>query len=311
VGYVTASIAGNTVNNPSGAATYLSATLVQPTEFQGSSESSPSGTKQITFAGGVPTSLDGKYVLEISSGANEGWWTAVESSTANSITVADNFPSSLASNVQISVRKFSTVKNVFGANTPGLNPYDGDVTRADEIQILDPLTGSPQVVVYLPFEISGEPDTWLDFVGGVSADDSIIYPGTSVRVIRFGANDATLVSTGVVKTTKTQVDVFPAENWLGQTLAAGSTLGVMSFSSQIINYDEVALNDYMYILNADQSANTYIALDPALEGGFMLDFVQGLDASSVIVNPGTGYIVTRDASQSSSVLTLPAQIVGN
>ena len=190
---------------------------------------SPSGGTTVTFAAGVPLGLDGKYMVEISNGAQEGWWTTVVSSTATSITVSDTFPASLAADVQITVKKFSTVKSLLGLNTPGLTAFDGGATQADEVQFWNPITQTVKVVVYLPEAISGSPDMWLDFGGGVSADDFPIYPGTSIRVIRFAAGGLSLVSSGTVKTTKTQVDILPTENWLAQPLATGGTLGSMQF----------------------------------------------------------------------------------
>ena len=311
VGYITASIAGNVSENPSGAATYVSASLVQPTEFSAAASSSPSGGTVISFAGGVPANLDGKYCLEVTAGAQEGWWTAVVSSTATTITVADSFPANLASGIQISVRKFSTVKSLFGANSPGLTPFDGGNVQADEIQFLDPLSGVVQSVVYLPEAISGSPDMWFDFVGGGSADDFIVYPGAAIRVIRYGSAPLSLVSSGSVKTTATQADIFSTENWIGVPLAVGGTLGSMGVFNQVVQFDTVSPNDFLDVLGADQVATSYVGLSADLEGGYMMNFVTGDNASSVVLKEGTGFVLKRDPSQAASIIKIPGQVVGN
>ena len=312
VGYITATIAGNAAANPSGAATYVSASLVQPTEFASAATSSPSGTTSVTFSGGVPTGLDGKYMLEITNGTQEGWWTTVVSSTATTVTVSDTFPTGLAADVQISIKKFSTVKSVFGSNSPGLNAFDGGTTQADEIQFLNPLTGVVQTVVYLPEAISGSPDMWFDFVGGGSADDFIVYPGSAVRVVRYGATGLSLVSSGTVKTTKTQVDIFSTENWLGVPLAAGGSLGSMQFFSQLVKFDAgTTPNDFLDVLAANQVATSYVALAEELGGGYMMDFVSGLDSSATVLPEGTGFVLKRDPSQAATILTIPAQTISN
>lgn len=310
VGYITHSIAGNTSGNPSGAATYLSATLVQPTEFAGTSTATPSGGSVITFSSGVPTTFNGAYVLEIAGGGSEGWWSAVISSTSTSITIADAFPQGLPANVAVTVRKFNTVKSLLGANTAGLNPFDGGATQADEIQFLNPSTGAVSAVSYLPETISGLPDEWFDFVAGVSADNYPIAPGEAVRVVRFGSSALSFTSSGEVKTTKTQVDVVPAENWIAQPLAAGGSFGSMNFFSQMVKFDGgTTPNDVIDVLNPDQTSSSYVALDETLGGGYVLDFVGGTDATSVVVPEGVGYVFRRDSSQAASVLTLPAPVI--
>lgn len=266
----------------------------------------------ITFSGGVPAGLSNLHVLEISAGASEGWWSAVVSSTATSITVADAFPASLPANVSVEVRKFSTVKSLFGSNAPGLNPFDGGATSADEIQFLNPSTGQVSSVVYLPESISGSPDQWFDFVNGVNADNYPIEPGVAVRVIRYGASTLTFQSQGEVKTTKTQIDIASAENWVAQPLGSGGTLGYMNFFPQMVKFDAgTTPNDFLDVLNPDQSTTSYVALDESLGGGFMLDFVGGTDATSVVIPEGAGYIFRRDSSQAPSTITIPAPTIGN
>jgi hypothetical protein len=310
VGYVSGSIAGNVAANPSGAATYISPSLVQPVVYAGASTVTPSGGSVITFSGGVPTTLDESYVLEIDSGTQEGWWSAIDLSTATTITTVNAFPSGLPANVAVTVRKFNTVKSFLGSNAPGLNPFDGGTTTADEVQLLDPATGGVTSVVYLPFALSGSPDQWFDFVGGVNADDYVIEPGVAVRVIRYGPTAATFTMSGEVKTTKTQIDIFDSENWVGQPLAVGGSLGFMNFENQLIQFDGgTTLNDLLNVLDPGQGTTTYVAMDESIGGPFMLDFVGGVNANTTVIPETSGYVIIRDSSQAPSTITIPAQVV--
>jgi hypothetical protein len=306
VGYITTTIAGNVAANPFGAATYVAPTLLETAVFAGASTVSPSGGAVITFSGGVPLALDATYVLEISDGTQEGWWSAIASSTATTITAADSFPAGLPANVSVSVRKFSTVGSLFGANSAGFTDIDGvDVNPPDEIQILDPVTQAAKTIVY----VTGvAPSGWYDFVTSSAADAEIIYPGTSVKVVRYGVSSLPLVADGEVKTTKTQVDVYPSFNWLGQPLATGGTLGGMNFVTQLVQFDGVAANDFLEILSPTQVASQYVALIPGF-GGVMADFVTTADSSAIPIAEGTGYVVQRSAPNTASVVTIPAQVI--
>ena len=251
-------------------------------------------------------SLDATYVLEISDGLQEGWWSPVSSSTATSITVSDSFPAALAADVKVTVRKFATIYSTFGANSLGLNDIDGvDSNPPDEIQILNPLDQSARTIAY----VTGvAPDGWYDIVTLAPADQDIIYPGTSVKIVRYAASDLSLVASGEVKTTKTQVDVYPNYNWLGQPLASNATLGSMNFVSQLNAYDGVEANDFLEILAPNQVASKYVALVPEF-GCTMAYIVTTSDATNVPVVPVSGYIIQRDASKPATVITLPAQVI--
>jgi hypothetical protein len=261
-------------------------TLLRPVEFAAATTASPTGTSA-TFSGGVPLTLDGTYVLEITEGANEGWWTTVVSSTANSITVFDTFPGGLPTNTKVSVRKFNTISSVFGATN------SASLGAADFIEILDPITQSTTSVVYA--------GGWFDLVSEAPAGDYIIYPGTAVRVIVNGASALSLVTTGEVKTTDTQVDLYSGEAWVGQTVAAGGTFGNLGLASKILGTDEVLL--YGADGGFGQVADSYVA-----SGGAMFNLATEENAETVLVPDSSGMVVKRPVGANSTV-TLPGQTI--
>lgn len=308
VGYISHTLAAAAPG--ASADTYISASLTQPVEFAGSSTVSPSGGKVATLAGGVPTSFGTSYVLEITSGPSEGWWSTVTASTATTVTVNDNFPSGLPANVTISVRKHSTLSTFLGTNAPGLVTYDG-VNPNDEVQVLDPVGQVVSAYAYVSGPNLSDPlypnGAWFDLLASSVANDTVIEPGTSIKIKRIGTTPATFSSVGTVKTTKTQVDVFANYNWVGNPLATGGTLNGMTFNTQLVKYDGVSANyDELQYVRASQVVQPYAAVDDG--GATMFDLTNSVPAGAEPFAEGTGVIIRRIGNPA-SVITIPGTVV--
>jgi hypothetical protein len=290
VGYVTSYINPRVNDLGVAAVTYIAPSLVMPTTYAGAATAQPTG-KTIALPTGVPVSLDSTSMLEIAEGPHEGWWSAITGSTDTSITVFDDFPAGLAENVKVTVRKFTTIQDLFGDNTPGLN-------GESFIDVLDPADPLKPTLSYKWADGFGwyEPTT-EEPSGGV-----IIYPGTAVVVNNFATGDPLpVVMVGEVKLTKTQVDVFPGENWLGQPNPTGGTLGSMQFASQITDLDDI-LELFGPDAATGQPADPYIAFE-----GTMYHRVFEFDASDVPIGAGFGYRLT--VAGAAITITIPAQVV--
>lgn len=297
VGYITTTINANVSGSSAGSATFISPSLVAPISFAAASSASPSGGNTITFASGVPTDLDGSSMLEITSGANEGWWTTIVSSTTTSITVADAFPAGLPTNTTVSVRKFNTIDSIFGAdNSAGLTPAGG-AELADEIQVLDPVTQAATAYIY----VAGG---WTNVVTEEPGGSTIIYPGTSVLVVHHANTALSLVTAGTVKTTKTQVDVYPSDNWLGQPNPTGGTLGSLTLATQILSEDNVLLT--RTDPGTGQPTDTFVAV-----AGNMYNAVTEENADNEPVVEGSGYVLRRLPTDAASIVTIPAQVIAD
>jgi len=300
VGYIThnvSSLGGDS------ALTILGPTLVQPSVFTGVPSSAPSGATA-NFTGSVPANLDGTYVLEITSGANEGWWSTVVSSTATSITVADAFPANLQG-AGISVRKHNTLQTFLGENNPGLITSDG--VTGDEVQILNP-DQSLTVYAYLTADVTGDGDDWYDLATGNIANDTIIYPGSAIIIKSSSPSPLSFVSVGQVKVTKTQVDLVPGLTLIAQCQAAGGSYNSMDLQNQLIPLNADASNsdfDEFQILNPDQSLSAHSAADAAIFGSVtMVDLAAGADSGLYELAEGVGAIIKRNESQPASTITL-------
>jgi hypothetical protein len=265
---------------------------VNPTTYAGAAVSSPSGGSVITFSGGVPTDLDPTSMLEISNGDQEGWWSAIVSSTATTVTVLDVFPAGLAANVQATVRKFSTIQDVFGNNTPGLAPFSNTLPY-DNIQVLDPVNQSSVAIAY----VNGQ---WEDLGSEAPAGSLIIYPGTAVKVIHRANTTLPVVVTGSVKPTKTQVDLFANDNWVGQPNPTGGTFGSMNLGTQIVPSTDI-VSVFLTDTGPGQVAQAFVRVGTSME-----DAATEENADAQPIPEGGGYVLTRPTSGSSTI-TIPAQ----
>ncbi|MES2467006.1 MAG: hypothetical protein V4675_06870 [Verrucomicrobiota bacterium] len=319
VGYITTDLAPNAAGTTTGADTLVAPTLVQQTTFAGASSNDPSGATSITFASGVPATLDGSYYVEIKSGARAGFWSTVVSSTATSITTSDTLPAGLAAGTNFIVRKHATIGNYLGANTPGLTAFTG-ANNADKVLVLNPVTQVVTAYVYAAGGIFGPNAGWYDQVTEASADNVIIYPGDAVKIRRVSNGPISFVTVGYVKTTPTEIDIYERDNWLNPMLATGTTLAGTNLNtgntaSGLFQEDYNAANgapDRVFTISSAQVTTSYVALTGA--GGF-IDEVTETGAGTLPLKEGTGIIIRRDprapATFDNSIWVAPAQVIAN
>ncbi len=311
VGYITHNVAGNAAGGSSGADTYIAPTLTTKNDFVGATSVAPAGSV-FTFASGVPAGLTGTSVAEISTGTREGWWSVIASSTATSITTVDPVPAGLAAGATVKVYKLKTLNDFLGANTPGLAALDGVNQKPDEVQFLDAATQQTTIAVYVTTAVGVPANGWYNFVDQSNLDGKFIYPGQSIKVRRYAAAAKSFVSTGYVKTNKTEVDIFPQDNWVEPQRAVGGTYASLNVATSFNPEDgNDATNppaDQLQVLRANQATDVFVALAPSLGGG-VVNFVTQADASGEIFTEGTGINVKRAASAPAGIWTVPAQVI--
>jgi hypothetical protein len=305
VGYITHTIAANA----SVAESYLAVTLINKTDFAGSSVAAPSGNT-VSIAG-IPAGLSNASLLEIKSGANAGWWSSVVSSVDGTATLLDTLPAGLPAGTAITIRKHMTIGGFLGAtNSAGLKPGTSPAD-ADEVQVLDN-SANPQAVssyFYVAGLAPAVPDGWYD--GGANpAQDVVLVPGSAVKVVHKTATPLSLVSVGYVKTTPTQVDLYKGENWVAPMRATGVTLGASNINTGVIatGLDQgsgFADADEIQVLDTAQLVTAYFGLDPAL--GFGTGIFDGGAAPSdgVLVPEHKGLNVVRKVT-TPAIWTVPA-----
>jgi len=300
VGYITHDIAGNVSNLPTGADTYIGSVLANPVDFAGITTVDPSGLTTLTFEGGVPLGLDAGSYLEITSATQEGWWSQIVSSTATTIVINDAVPA-VSGNVNVAVRKITTVKDFLGNNSPGLATDDG---VPDEVIILDPFTQSAKTIVYTLTNGPVVPETWVDFVTYEDESDYPLFPGTAITIRNYDSDPKSFTSAGTVKTGKTQIDILPGDNFIAPPYAVGNDFEGMTLAPQLLDQ-----SDEVIVLNAAQQATTYVSYDDGSTVQ-MVDFVTYDPKGNIVIPEGAGLIIRRPTAGPSTV-TFSAQQIGN
>jgi len=321
VGYITASVAPNAANSPSGADTLVAPTLVQKTEFSGATVGAPSGASA-TFASGVPVIAAGDanlYYLEIKEGAQAGWWSSLAgATTATTVGLENAFPSGLAAGTKVAIRKHNTLSSFLGANSPGLRTIDENNTSPDRVIVLDPVAQSTSQYVYST-AFYGPTAGFYNEVTEEFAGNKIIFPGTGVIVRRLSTGAKSIVTVGYVKTTATQIDIEKGDNILEPQLATGTTFAASGLDSGsgltgLFREDFDAANgapDRLLFVSEAQSVSQFIATIPTAPAthAFINEVTEEDANSTPVIKEGTAFILRRDASLSTGTWTAPAQVI--
>ena len=218
VGYITANVTGGTNTTPG--ISYLGASLVNKIEYAGTATGG-SGTSA-TFAAstftagayGLNTLNEGKFYVEITTGANAGVWTDIRGNTDTTLTLADAI-GGLFSGQSVKIRAHHTVSSLFGDNVGNPLKLTGgiDTASADVLELV-----SPTAVTQLFFNT--DENSWV--AGATLANDKVIAPGEGVKVRRRSAA-APIVWVGHVKTGKTVLPVEAGTNLVAVPRAVGSS----------------------------------------------------------------------------------------
>jgi hypothetical protein len=212
------------------------------------------------------------------------------------------------------VRLHTTVGSFLGANKPGLTAVGG-ANPPDEVQILNSaLPGQPlTTIAYVPAAVSGAPqDGWFDLSDSSPADNRVIEPGSGILIKCFQNANLTFTSTGDVKTTPTQFDVFPGLNVVGTHSAAGSTLNGLGFNTSLVQLTGSNADfDELQILLPSQALAAHAAVVPGLLAptATVALLSDSSDAGASPFKEGTGEFIKRDPGQAQSTITLPASVV--
>jgi hypothetical protein len=307
VGYITHTVAPN--GGSGERLTIIGPTLVQPNVFAGASTNDPSGTASVSFTGGVPA-LDSTFLIEITSGPAEGWWSTVASvgSTATSVSTANTLPAGLAVGTKFAVRKHNTVLSFLGQNNPGLAPFGAP--SPDEVQFLVGGTISP--IVYATTAAGAPADGWYFTSDFSSADSRVIEPGTGLLIKNTSNSTLTFTSSGSVKITDTEVSVAPGLTLIAQTAAAGANIDATGFPTELIQFDGSNGDfDQLQFLPPDQILVSFAALAPGVAGptATMGNLGTGLPDPTAPFAEGVGAIIKRDPSKLASSILLQGSVV--
>jgi len=227
------------------------------------------------------------FMIEVSSGRDEGIYLEIASNTTDTITLSGfgtDFFSELAVGDTITIRKTWTLATVFDSNLPpgaSLLTFDN--------------TGGINNSASSQFIFAG---TWFNAATGGNADDTVLYPGESF-ILRNNSNTAIqeLTISGTVPTTESRVTLrkntaapqdtrfsyfSPIDETLIESnlsLIASNGDTIFTFNNNNAQRNKSAFNQYRYV----EAINTWFDS-------------QGNNANNFPLIAGEGYIYRRSDS---------------
>lgn len=256
-----------------------------------------------------------KYILEIN---NSGYIQIIDGSAASgsTITTPDNLLSvGVAVGNSYSIRAASTVSSIFGASAPNLVHGFGGSSGADQVWLLDPVSGNFDVYYYddagNAADASPTPGWLQDNGDGTFTDEnpSNITLAYDDGFIFNSASGSSLVVSGSVKTKPTVLALTGGLNYVGGIYPVGSTIAT-SFGAAAPNlvhgFGGSSGADQVWVLNAiSGNFNVYYyddagnAADASPTPGWLQDNGDGTftDIDSTTISIPSGYIFNASAAE--------------
>jgi hypothetical protein len=314
VGYTTLTINGSGY-------TALSNPLENAVVYSGTASSVDGANISVSFAmvdselAGTDAQGNSTYYVQTASGLILD----ITANTAGTITVSSDASSDISVDDAVTVKKYSTIADLFGAtNSAGLKS-GGDANSSDVFYIMssDGL-GTFSTYYYQddPFDGFFGGDGWRT-LGDNSTDvaNVIIAPDDGIIVKRDTAGDLSFVVTGTVNETAHNRSLPGGYSLVAYPFPVDTTLndsGIYSATNGYISGGDANSSDIVYVLSPDGSYASYYRQDDPFDGFFGGDGWRALGnnstdvgtnvipaGSAIIVNhTGTGMTWTDDVPYS-------------
>lgn len=303
VGYVTLTINGDgytALSNPlenavvySGTASSISGATIS------SSFSMTSGEISTTDAEG-----NSAYYVQLA----DGTILDITSNSESEITVAVDVSSLVSADDQITVKKYTTLSDLFGAtNSAGLTS-GGDASSSDLIFIMSSDGAGTYGSYYYqddPFDGFFGGDGWRS-LGSNSTDvaNLIIAPDDGIIVKRDASSDLSVVVTGTVNTTQHNRTLPQGFSLVSYPFPVATTLddsGIYSETNGYVSGGDANSSDIVYVLSPDGSYTSYYRQDDPFDGFFGGDGWRALgdnstDVGSTSIPVGSSIIIKHTGS---------------
>ncbi len=286
-GYVTETLRAGQFN-------LIGLTVHQSVEVAGTFDT-VSGTT-LTSAGAFAGLQAGStYILEITSGAAEGAVQEITTFNANSITTPDDLSGQLTNSDSYTLRRASTLSDVFGeSNEAGLQE-GASATVADTILVPDD-SGQFDQFFYSNGGFFGT--GWRqDGQGATDMSNAVLFQTDAFFVFRRGA-EMDLVISGAVKTTDTSFALSGEFSYLSGVYPVGSTLGSSGLEGTLQAGPSATTADAILIFNGTSFDQYYFSNGGFFGTGWRLDGAGSADQSGVEIP--SGIIVRRLSSTTST-----------
>lgn len=237
------------------------------------------------------------YMVEISSGTDEGIFAIISSNTADTFTLSglatESF-SGLTADDSITIRKAWTVSTVFGDSLPD-NTF---VTTYDNTGV-----NSSATTQYIISQ-----GNWFDATTFTLSNDVVLYPGESYLYINNSSTPVSdMIISGVVPTSKSRAIIAKdtpseQETRFGYVGPVAETLEDSSLSSILTDNDVISFFD-----NDATGINKSAAQQYILSGGNWFNATTFSLSNDVELQPGQGYLIRRLDTNTSSVIFTDTQ----
>lgn len=280
VGFTTLTINGSPDGSTT-AFTAISVNLENPVVLKGKFTETPtSNTATDSYASNdvnaysVTDSVgNGSYYFQITSGSNEGLIFDILSNTSSQYSLSADLSGLVSAGDSYSIKKHTTLGDVFGEDNSAGFKSGGDVGASDRIYIMS-TDGSGIYATYYYQTDS------LGFLGGdgwrLSGDlftdvsDVVIGPDDGLFVGRTAIGDLSIIVSGSVNTTDHQRFLPTGYSLVSYPFPVDVTLDELGLYSNINGYvsgGDVASSDRVYVISAEGIFTVYYRQTDAL--GFL------------------------------------------
>jgi uncharacterized protein (TIGR02597 family) len=295
VGYVTLAIKG-TGGVGSAAYNFIGTPVHAASDFSGViTDSASANVIEADGATWVASAFAGTHYLQITSGVNEGISATISGNTVNSLTTVEDLSSVLAGTENFSIRKYTTISDVFGAaNESGL---EGGVSAAAADNILIQAESGFTTYYYKNGGLIGGTGWRSSSSPVVDVASTPIPFGTGLIVVRKQSADLSVVATGSVFPGDA---VSPAEvgyNWKTSSIPVTLTIADYFGTSNeagLTGGASAAAADNILIFRSTGGFDTYYYKNSGLIGGTgWRSSASPVDdqAATLLCEPGQMFIV--------------------
>ena len=298
VGYTTASL-------PANQATLVGLTVHSPTKVAGvldavtATDVTDDDVDFVALLGASGASSP-TYILELPDGTIQ----EITSWTTNVLTTQQSLvPFVTPETTTYKLRKAATIADVFGANnSAGLKSSPtGNVGTYDEVLVLN-AAGTAFISCF--YYDDGSFTSWYDTSFNDVTNLPLIY-ADAIYVRRLAGDPVSLVVSGEVKTTPTNLTVLPGNTFASAINPAGTTLGNSGLKDFLVPDDGTVPADFDKVL-VQQPNGAYITYNYYNDGSFESWYDASFnDATNVPITSGI-VIQSQTATPKSAVINAPS-----
>lgn len=303
VGYVTLTING-------GGYTALSNPLENGVVYSGSASSVSGSTISTSFSmtSGEVSTTDAEGNSSHYVQLSDGTILDITSNTESALTLAVDVSSLVSAEDEITVKKYTTLGDLFGsANSAGLTA-GADASSSDIIFVMSSDGAGTYSSYYYqddPFDGFFGGDGWRA-LGDNSTDvsDVILAPDDGIIVKRDASSDISLVVAGTVNTIQHNRTLPQGFSLVSYPFPVDTTLddsGIYSGSNGYVSGGDANSSDIVYVLSPSGSYTSYYRQDDPFDGFFGGDGWRALgdnstDVGSTTIPVGSAIIIKHTGS---------------